>query len=337
MSLYKPTNSENWWVDIRHAGQRVRRTTGTPDRAAAQKRHNDIQVELWALVPDTPGATWGKAVELWCNARTRNDAELLSLAKFGRGFPDRALSAVTREAVHEALAFTVAVSTYTRYRAMILSILNLARKEGWIDKVPDLTQKKERKKASKMWLTPAQWLDLKAELPPHLRVMAEFAIETGLRQSNVLQLRWAQLSVERRIVWIEADEMKGNVAHTVPLNAAALAVLAGQQGQHAEFVFTYDGRAISEIKTAFIKACVRAKLGAVTVSVDAEGDTHRNYTGFTWHGLRHTWATWHAQNGTPLHALKELGGWSDLRMVMTYAHHSPTHLAGYADNNRKTT
>lgn len=59
------------------------------------------------------------------------------------------------------------------------------------------------------------------------------------------------------------------------------------------------------------------------------------YTGFTWHGLRHTWATWHVQNGTPLDVLQKLGGWSDLRMVMNYAHHSPGYLAGFANNTRK--
>lgn len=48
--------------------------------------------------------------------------------------------------------------------------------------------------------------------------------------------------------------------------------------------------------------------------------------------LRHTWASWHIQNGTPIHVLQELGGWSDIRMVQRYAHLAPGHLACYADN-----
>jgi integrase len=55
------------------------------------------------------------------------------------------------------------------------------------------------------------------------------------------------------------------------------------------------------------------------------------FSDFRWHDLRHTWAFWHVQAGTPIHVLQELGGWSDIRMVQKYAHLAPEHLAEYAD------
>ena len=51
---------------------------------------------------------------------------------------------------------------------------------------------------------------------------------------------------------------------------------------------------------------------------------------FRWHDLRHVWATWHVQNGTPLFALQELGGWESPEMVRRYAHLAADHLAPYA-------
>ena len=50
-------------------------------------------------------------------------------------------------------------------------------------------------------------------------------------------------------------------------------------------------------------------------------------TDFRWHDLRHTWASWHVQNGTPLFALQELGGWESAEMVRRYAHLAADHLA----------
>ena len=150
--------------------------------------------------------------------------------------------------------------------------------------------------------------------------MAEFAIEmTGLRQANVLGLTWSRVSLERKVIWVQAADMKANEALAVPLSEGALRVLKAVQGQHDEFCFTFRGKPIAEIKTAFQAACIRAGI-----------------LGFTWHGFRHTWATWHIQNGTPLEVLQKLGGWSDPRMCQLYAHHSPGHLAGYADNATRT-
>ncbi|KFX20800.1 integrase [Pectobacterium betavasculorum] len=51
---------------------------------------------------------------------------------------------------------------------------------------------------------------------------------------------------------------------------------------------------------------------------------------FRFHDLRHTWASWHVQNGTPLMTLKELGGWEKLEMVNKYAHLSTEHLRQFS-------
>jgi integrase len=339
VSLYKQKASEVWWSDLRHAGQRVRQSTGETDRAKAQKRENEFQVTLWQHVPNIKGRTWGQAVSAWLDAEDRSESELLSLAKFGRLYPDRALHDVTRDSVHEALSFCKTAGTYTRYRSMIAAILNLAKVAGWLQAPPLLASKRDKKKKPRDWLTPEQWAVLRLELPIHLRVAATFAIETGLRQENVLGLRWDKVSIERRLVWVEAEDTKADNAIAVPLSDAALAVLEYQRAAPpyrsakgavsaaSPFVFTFRGKRIFDVKTSFMAACIRAGVGTYETE---DG----NYEGFTWHGFRHTWATWHAQNGTPMEVLQKLGAWTDPRMVQLYAHHSPGHLASYANNNR---
>ena len=52
---------------------------------------------------------------------------------------------------------------------------------------------------------------------------------------------------------------------------------------------------------------------------------------FRWHDLRHTWASWHVQSGTPLFALQELGGCESAEMVRRYAHLAADHLAPFAE------
>ena len=51
---------------------------------------------------------------------------------------------------------------------------------------------------------------------------------------------------------------------------------------------------------------------------------------FRWHDLRHTFATWHRQAGTPTHELQKLGGWKTGSMVERYAHVAPETLQGAA-------
>ena len=114
--------------------------------------------------------------------------------------------------------------------------------------------------------------------------------------------------------WIHADQAKGGKAIPVPLNSEALAVVREQIGRNPTVVFTFDGRPILQPNTkAWRTALARAGIDD-----------------FRWHDLRHTWASWHVQAGTPLHVLQELGGWETPAMVRRYAHLAPEHLAEHA-------
>lgn len=52
---------------------------------------------------------------------------------------------------------------------------------------------------------------------------------------------------------------------------------------------------------------------------------------YRWRDLRHTCGSWHVQNGTPLFALQELGGWASTYMMRRYAHLAAVPLAPNAE------
>jgi integrase len=328
MSLYKKPDGDVWWANISHNGERVRFSTGEYSKAAAQRVHDERKAELHRQ-PKLKGKKWSDACDRWMAVKNPTTEEIASLIHFGRHYSDRLLTSVTPESIDEALSkFCTTAETYNRHRARISGLLHLSK----ID--IDLDKREAGIKPERMWLRPEQWTRLLAELPEHQKLWARFAVATGLRQANQFGLTWSRVDLARKYCWIERDTAKGKKSFTVPLNEEAINVLKAVQGQHAEFCFTFKGHKVSEIKTAFQKACVRAGLGQVERTRDDDGnETGRNYSGFVWHGLRHTWATWHVQNGTPLDVLQRLGAWSDYRMVLIYAHHAPEYLAGFAGNS----
>jgi integrase len=164
------------------------------------------------------------------------------------------------------------------------------------------------------FLTKDQAAALLRELPEHLRDMATFSLATGLRAANVTGLTWEQVDLARKQAWVHPDQAKARNAIAVPFNAAGTEVVGRQVGKHALHVFTYDGNPVKQVSTrAWYKALKRAGIEK-----------------FRWHDFRHTWASWHVQNGTPLHVLQELGGWETPSMVRRYAHLASEHLAAYA-------
>ena len=96
---------------------------------------------------------------------------------------------------------------------------------------------------------------------------------------------------------------------------ASSSFLKRRLGTNPKYVFTYKGKPVFNVSTkAWTKALKRAEI-----------------ENFCWHDLRHTWASWHVQNGTTLQELQILGGWSSFVMVLRYAHLSSSQLRVAAD------
>ena len=229
------------------------------------------------------------------------------LTQIDRAMIDKLIAARRAEGVSNA--------TVNRTLQVVRVILRRAVHEwDWLDKTPKFRVLPEPTRRVR-WLTEEQAQRLLSQLPEHLEVMARFSLETGLRRANVTGLQWSQVDLARRHVLIHADQAKARKAIPVPLSEAAVEVIRSQLGKHLQYVFTYRGKRVTQVNTkAWRHALERAGI-----------------EDFRWHDLRHTWASWHVQAGTPLYALQELGGWESPEMVQKYAHLSSEHLAAYVD------
>ena len=325
MSIY--TRGETWWIQFTTPnGERIQRSARTKIKREAQELHDQLKAEAWRVknLGSKPRHTWQETVVRWIQEQQhkssiKTDIELLRW--LDNYLNDKYIDEISIDIVQviqqAKLETGVKNGTVNRVMALLRAVLNKAVKEWqWLDKAPYVRMLPNAEKRIR-WLTQIEANKLLNELPQHLEAMARLALATGLRESNITGLLWEQIDMQRKCAWIHADQAKAKKAIAVPLNTDAINVIREQIGKHTTNVFTYKGKPVSRANNhAWRKALIRA---------DIEN--------FRWHDLRHTWASWHVQNGTPLNVLKDLGGWADIQMVLKYAHLSAEHLAEYANNS----
>ena len=267
--------------------------------------------------------TWNDAAGRWLNGRTtkwiKQETHYVEvLTGYLATLP---LSRITKGVVadlRDDMLKTRSVATVNRYLTVLRSILNMARDEWeWIDTAPKIKRMEEPSRVR--FIEKDEARRLLRELPSHLKDKVIFALSTGLRDANVRELRWDEVDLQNKMVTISGGKMKNGKPLSIPLNETAYEVLAKRcrdKKKDPEWVFAYAGKPVHRSNTkAFRKALRRAGI-----------------ENFRWHDLRHTWASWHIQKGTHTAAVREMGGWSDDRMVQRYAHLSTKHLRKVADN-----
>jgi len=329
MSLYKRKDSSVWWVRFTHRGCRIQQSSGTSERIKAEEYEAKLKSSFWEQerLGVKPIYKWNNAVVRYLNetqhkaSRPSDISRLRWLDQFLNGVE---LHAIRRDLLDKILtakkAEGVENATANRVVELIRAILMKACNEWeWLDRVPSMRMLPEPTRRVR-WLTRNEADRLIAALPYHLADMVRFSLETGLRRSNVTGLQWSQVDLVRRMAWIHPDQAKARKAIPVPLSSVAVAVLRKQIGKHQANVFSFRGKPVYQVSTkAWRKALKRVGI-----------------ENFRWHDLRHTWASWHIQEGTPQHVLQELGGWSGPEMVQRYAHLSGEHLAQWVDRRNDT-
>ncbi|MGA2958561.1 MAG: site-specific integrase [Thermodesulfobacteriota bacterium] len=142
--------------------------------------------------------------------------------------------------------------------------------------------------------------------------MVRFAINTGLRQGEILDLKWPQVDLSRKIFTIL--EQKNHGKDTLPLNKMALKVLRAKARYRSvsdQIFYNGNGGRIDggNLRRSFYSSVKQAKIGH-----------------FRFHDLRHTFATRLVQAGVDIYTVQKFGRWRNISMVMRYAHHYPESL-----------
>jgi len=319
MSLYQRKNSPYLWCKFAVKGKLIQQSTGVVTRKEAKEFEVKFKAEMLNKTDQValPVHTWEAAVEKYYAEKLLKKAprsDKSALKWLDPHFAGRDILTISRVLLASIgdlkLSEEVLPSTVNRIMKLVRAILRQAEVWEWLPAAPSVRMFPESE-SDLRFISRAEADKLVEALPVYLAVLAEFSFQTGLRMSNATHLKWSQLDLSIKQAWVNASDAKKRKSIPVPLSEVAIQLILSQKGKDGEYVFVHDG-----------KPTVYASCTDWYAALKATGIKN-----FRWHDIRRTWASWHVQNGTTLHELKELGGWADFKSVLVYAHLGSQHLA----------
>ena len=126
--------------------------------------------------------------------------------------------------------------------------------------------------------------------------------------SELISLTWEDVDFDRRTVTVKAGYAKNGESRSVPINELLKRTLEEVRISDGAVFRSRTGQPYRSVRTAFMTAVKRAEI------VD-----------FTFHDLRHTFASRLVMGGVDLTTVKELMGHKEITMTLRYAHLSDDH------------
>ncbi len=290
-----------------------------------------------AVTPDHRGAE---------SERTRINRWLRDVRDGGHPLRDHALSAITRQQVQAWMTTrlkTVKPDTIRREVTLLQQIVSHAIRDwGYEDLAANPFQQARKPKAGRgrvrrlakdeeHYLQRA--LDPEASLPAGIRparsddllFLFTFAIETTMRRSELLRVRWENVDLESCVVDLPDSDTKNGERRSVPLSERAVEVLLRFGRKRSGPVF---GITTSALACAWKRAMNRARR-IYEAECHAEG-TEPDPTvlkDLRWHDLRHEGTSRLFELGFEFTEVATVTGHKDVRMLMRYTHHRAANLA----------
>ena len=143
-----------------------------------------------------------------------------------------------------------------------------------------------------------------------IKDMVIISAHTGLRQMELLTLRWSQIDFKEKALILDNQFSitKSKRVRAIPLNLTALQIftkLEINKGNN-DLIFSWNGYLFKQnfigsiFKGYVLKAGLNPKLH--------------------WHSLRHTCASWLIQKGVPIFNVQHILGHADIKTTSIYAH-----------------
>ena len=136
------------------------------------------------------------------------------------------------------------------------------------------------------------------------------AVNTGLREMELLSLQWDQIFFERGILILDNQNYitKSKKIRTLPLNSKVLSALLQlkQLDNSNEFVFQFEK--ITN-RPKFVQNNFRSYIRLAKLNKK-----------LNFHSLRHTFASWLVQKGVSIYEVSKLLGHADIKTTQIYAH-----------------
>lgn len=310
-SVYKIGRNGSWAYAFKAHGRRFVREgyrTRTAAKKAMTKRQRDL--EAGYLERKRFGEAADSYLETYCrqnNSPATQKMKGLFLRRFKEEWGNRFLENISPFDIEKyrrkRLDEGVKHATVNRETACLKNLYTCAVAWGWVlsnpvKRVRPLDEGPLREK----WLTEAEFARLFEASNPTLQGIIWIAVNTGMRRGEIMSLNWKSVDLENRMIYVPRP--KERRPKHIPINDALLEWFRNMPQERRE------GRLFrhKSPRRAFDNAARKAGL-----------------TGLRFHDLRHTYASWLAMSGIPLHTISDLLGHSTPNLTKRYAHLSPQH------------
>lgn len=316
-----------WWMTFTYQGKQVRKSSGTADRRLADAILSKIKVQIVeGQYFERTTAESHTFIELMDRYEKEHVARKLRhrglkgyMANLRGFFGTYNLDEITPKVIvaykNKRYEDGMAPATINRELSNLKKAFNLAMREWeWCEQNPvaRVSMEKENNKRDR-WLNEEEVMQLLEACAPWLHDLVLFALNTGMRMGEILELTWRGVDLTRRTVTVFRS--KNGERRTIPVNQTVLTMLTAKAKVRSLVTDrVFCSKAYTPMESGHLRRAFRLALSKAKIE------------DFRFHDLRHTFATTLVQSGIDLYKVQRLLGHKSPIMTQRYAHHFPESL-----------